>query len=77
MTDKTFTHVGVSTLKGKVKARFTNDASRVKVLMKNGHTDVTFIELPKAMTKEQIRAGGYLETLMPTATAEEIVAAAA
>lgn len=77
MTDKTFTHVGVSTLKGKVKARFTNDASRVKVLMKNGHTDVTFIELPKAMTKEQIRTGGYLETLMPTATAEEIVAAAA
>ena len=47
-----FTHAGVSTLNGTVKARFANDALRVKVLEKNGHKNVDLIELKEAMTKE-------------------------
>ena len=48
----TFTQAGVSRLKGEFKARFANDALRVKVLAKNGHTDIDLVELPTAMTKE-------------------------
>lgn len=52
-TTKTFTVVGVSTLAGKTKVRFANDlASRIKNLVKNGHTNVELFELPTAMTKE-------------------------
>lgn len=50
-TDKTFTVVGISTFADGTKVRFANDAMRVKVLMKNGHTDPILIELPEAMTK--------------------------
>lgn len=48
----TFTQAGVSRLKGEFKARFANDALRVKVLAKNGHTDIDLVELPTPMTKE-------------------------
>jgi hypothetical protein len=51
-TSKTFKVIGRSTLNGKVKVRFANDMTRVKVLIKNGHTDVELRELPEAMTKE-------------------------
>lgn len=47
-----FTHAGVSTLNGKTKVRFANDALRVKVLAKNGHTDIDIVELREPMTKE-------------------------
>ena len=47
-----FTHAGVSTLNGVTKARFANDALRVKVLAKNGHKDIDIIELKEAMSKE-------------------------
>jgi hypothetical protein len=50
---KSFTHAGVSTLDGVVKARFCNDQMRVKVLAKNGHKDIDIIELKHAMTKEE------------------------
>lgn len=49
---KTFTHAGVSRLNGSFKARFANDALRVKVLAKGGHTDIDLIELKDPMTKE-------------------------
>lgn len=49
--DKVFAVAGVSTLEGVTKARFAKDMSRVKVLEKNGHTDVRLIELPKVMDK--------------------------
>jgi hypothetical protein len=49
---KTFTHAGVSRLDGEMKVRFANDQMRVKVLAKNGHTDIDIIELKHAMTKE-------------------------
>lgn len=48
----TFTQAGVSRLKGEFKFRVANDALRVKVLAKNGHTDIDLIELPTPMTKE-------------------------
>ena len=54
-TNKTFTLAGVSTLKGVTKVRFANDfVSRIKVLDKNGHTDVNLKEFDKAMTKAEI-----------------------
>jgi hypothetical protein len=55
-TDKKFAVAGVSTLSGKTKIRFANDAMRVKILAKNGHTDVDLIELPREMTKAEIVA---------------------
>ena len=48
----TFKYAGVSKLNGKVKARFANDQMRVKVLAKNGHSDIDIIELEHPMTKE-------------------------
>ena len=51
-TSKTFTVVGTSNLNGKVKVRFANDMTRVKVLVKSGHTDINLFELPEAMTKD-------------------------
>lgn len=50
---KTFTHAGVSSLKGQFKVRFASDALRVKVLAKNGHKDIDIIELKTPMTKEE------------------------
>jgi hypothetical protein len=50
---KTFTFAGVSRLNGTIKARFANDALRVKVLQKGGHTEIDLIEFPTALTKEQ------------------------
>ena len=49
----TFKYAGVSTLDGKIKARFANDQMRVKVLAKNGHKDIDIIELKHAMTKDE------------------------
>jgi hypothetical protein len=53
-TDKKFSVAGVSTLSGKTKIRFANDSMRVKILGKNGHTDVQLIDLPREMTKAEI-----------------------
>lgn len=50
-TTKLFTVAGVSKLDGEYKVRFANDVMRVKVLDKHGHSDITLIELPEAMTK--------------------------
>ena len=49
-----FKVAGVSTLKGEVKVRFANDMTRVKVLAKNGHTDIELLELPEAMDKPAV-----------------------
>jgi hypothetical protein len=53
-TMKTFSVAGVSTLEGKTKIRFANDALRIKILSKNGHTDVQLVDLPREMTKSEI-----------------------
>mgnify|MGYP007100187156 CR=1 FL=1 len=52
-TSKLFTVIGVSTLAGKTKVRFANDlATRIKNLVKGGHTNIELFELPEAMTKD-------------------------
>ena len=53
-TSKTFAVAGVSTFKDGTKIRFANDAARVKILVKNGHTDIELIDLPREMTKAEI-----------------------
>lgn len=53
-TEKKFAVAGVSTLAGKTKIRFANDAARIKILIKNGHSDVELIDLPREMTKAEI-----------------------
>lgn len=54
MTEKRFAVAGVSTLNGKTKIRFANDGTRIKILMKNGHSDVELADLPREMTKAEI-----------------------
>lgn len=49
----TFSHAGVSRLNGEFKVRFANDALRVKVLAKNGHSDIDIVELKHPMSKEE------------------------
>ena len=53
-TTKTFAVTGVSTLDGVTKIRFANDATRIKILAKNGHTNVELIDLPREMSKAEI-----------------------
>lgn len=48
----TFSVTGISTLNGKTKVRFANDlVSRVKILNKDGHTDIELIELAEPLSK--------------------------
>jgi len=81
-TSKTFKVIGVSTLKGKTKVRFANDlATRIKNLVKNGHTNVELFELPEAMTKEAGIAYARANALFAVpsdaeASADDVVAAA-
>lgn len=58
--DKSFRVAGVSAVKGQYKVRFANDMSRVKVLIKTGHTDIELVELPSAMSKSEVAS--YLKT---------------
>lgn len=60
-TEKKFAVAGVSTLAGKTKIRFANDTMRIKILAKNGHTDVDLVELPNEMSKAEIAQ--YLKTI--------------
>ena len=53
-TAKKFAVAGVSTLGGKTKVRFANDTMRIKILAKNGHTDIELVDLPNEMTKAEI-----------------------
>ena len=55
-TDKKFAVAGVSTQAGKTKVRFANDVMRIKILAKNGHTDINLVDLPREMTKAEIAA---------------------
>ena len=80
-TSKQFKVIGKSTLNGKTKIRFANDMTRVKVLIKGGHTDVDLFELPTAMTKDAAIAYVRAQNLfvLPESvetSAEDIVAAA-
>jgi hypothetical protein len=80
-TSKQFKVIGKSTLNGKTKVRFANDMTRVKVLIKGGHTDVDLFELPTAMTKDEAIAYVRAQNLfvLPESvdtSAEDVVAAA-
>jgi len=55
-TQKKFAVAGVSTLNGKTKIRFANDTMRIKILAKNGHTNVELVSLSHEMTKGEIAA---------------------
>lgn len=73
----TFKVVGVSTHNGTTKVRFANDfVSRVKILVKGGHTDIELIELDRPMTKAE--AVSFLKTteLMKTPRFAEAIALA-
>jgi len=48
----TFKFVGVSKLNGKFAVRYANDKGRAKVLERNGHTNVRFIELAQPEREE-------------------------
>jgi hypothetical protein len=49
---KTFKFAGVATKDGVIKARFANDQMRVKMLAKDGQSDIDIIELKEPMSKE-------------------------
>ena len=51
MSEKLFTVAGYSTHEGKTKARFATDMTRIKTLVKAGHTDIQLYELAKPATK--------------------------
>ena len=55
-----FTIVGVSRQDGIFKVRFGNDITRVKIMAKNGNTDIDMREMPHPMTKGE--AVTYLMT---------------
>lgn len=55
MTDKTYSHIGVATYKGKTKFRWTMGKVdvRIKTLQKGGFENIEFCELPGVMTKAE------------------------
>ena len=70
---ETFTFVGYAVSKnGKGAVRYTNDKRRTRTLVRAGCTDVKFVELPSAMTKEQIDASEFIAQVTPAATAEAV-----
>ncbi len=73
-TSKMYNVVGISTLNGDTKVRFANDVMRIKVLAKNGHTDINLVELPSEMLK--VDAAKFLATLpeFQTAVAKATIA---
>lgn len=44
MTAKTFRFVGFSTLKGKTAVRYANEKNRARVLERNGHEGIYFLD---------------------------------
>lgn len=62
-----FKVAGVSTLNGVTKVRFANDfVSRVKVLVKGGHTNIELLELAEPLSKPDVVAYLKTTTLMDT-----------
>jgi hypothetical protein len=70
---ETFTFVGYAVdKKGKGALRYTNDKRRTRTLVRAGCTDVKFVELPSAMTKEQIDASEFVAQVMPAQSVEAV-----
>lgn len=72
-TDKRFSVTGSSLFNGKTKIRFATDGARVKKLVKDGHTEIDLIDLPREMTKAEIAQ--YLNEIGFGATRPAVVAA--
>lgn len=65
---ETFKFVGYAVdTKGRGAVRYTNDKRRTRTLVRNGCTEVKFVELPKPMTKEQIDASKFIAQVKPAA----------
>lgn len=60
MIEHTYTVAGTSLFDGVVTYRFANSAGRMRVLERNGHKDVVFWELPRAMVLKD--AVAFLKT---------------
>jgi len=73
--EKMFAVAGMSNLDGKVKVRFANEMARVKVLEKNGHTDVRLVALAAAMTKDAAVAALMVHDAFQDAAAQAVLAA--
>lgn len=78
---KTFTYVGVSQYKGKVKVRYTNNlAARIKIMNKGHkghvHTNIEFTELLRPMTKEEIVKEGFHQAALDSYMKSNIEAVA-
>jgi hypothetical protein len=73
--EKMFAVAGMSTLEGKVKVRFANEMARVKVLEKNGHTEVRLVALATAMTKEAAVAALMVHADFQDAAAQAVLKA--
>jgi hypothetical protein len=73
--EKMFAVAGMSNLDGKVKVRFANEMARVKVLEKNGHTDVRLVALAAAMTKDAAVAALMVHDAFQDAVAQAVLAA--
>jgi len=71
-----FKVAGVSKHQGAVKVRFANDTTRVKILAKNGHTDIFLMELPKEMEKTEVCKYLLTTDLMQTPEFAEAIEAA-
>ncbi len=51
-TDKTYSVCGVTRQPdGRMKVRWTNNIMRIKILVREGHTDIQLADLGKEMTK--------------------------
>lgn len=53
-TNKRFSVAGSSLFNGQTKIRFATDGARVKKLIKDGHTEIDLVDLPREMTKPEI-----------------------
>jgi len=73
--EKMFAVAGMSNLDGKVKVRFANEMARVKVLEKNGHTDVRLVALAAAMTKDAAVAALMVHDAFQDAAAQAVLKA--
>ena len=53
MTDKTFSHIGVASYKGRMKFKWTMGKveARIKILQKSGFENIEFQALPTVMNK--------------------------
>ena len=68
---ETFKFVGYAVnKKGRGKLRFTNDKRRTQTLLRNGMTDVKFMELPNRMNKEEILASTFVQAVSPQINSE-------